>query len=479
MQYAASGAGTLFLAGCAGPMRRASIKASRAAERNFEPKLRLVDRDKFRRLADVALNETGGDHILVSLRQRDGWLTQFENDQVRDYPDSPQREFFVQVAFGRKSGTATTSDLTEAGVIAAVKSAEQTAQAAADDPNYLPPLPRQRPPILPTYRLETALADRARRAAAAREIAEMYESRGLGVAVIVATSGEAVGVAADTGLFEFEQRTLAEFDVRSTGSGIPIRAANAHRSIDDLRIGEHVRAAVARAKWLSQRRRLSGGIHAVILAPTATAQLLRPLLDATDARGCHDGAGVLRDKLGKVVIDTRLTLGNRPDHPDLLGGGFNEYGLPADARPWIEDGVLKRLHYDRLAAREHETSPTYAPDAWHLAGPAGVSPDDLMSAAGRGVLITGFEEPRRIDPLSLTVDGRTSSETYLFENGAIVGSLGSLPWRENSLSVFNRVDSYTNALGALVAPTAAGAVTEGVRKLLVPAMLIRESGFEG
>lgn len=477
-RYAACGAASIYLHGCASTPRRVGGSSAIAGQ----PLPQLTDRDTFRQLADAALNTSSADHILVSLNERIGGLTQFHNDQITDHADNPNRQLSVTVAFGRQVGSATTDKLTADAVVAAVISAQQDAEASLPNPDYLPPLPPRRYPVLPTYRPETAEAGRTRRAADASEVTKLCASANLQVLGIIATSARAVGIAADTGLFAFEQRTLAELDITSVGSDVPIKIANVNRSIDDLGVVERTRQAVAKTKWLAHPRELTPGRYTVILEPTAVAQLLRPLLDATAAHTYHNGTSALRDKLGEPLIDSRFTLRNRPDHPALIGNGFDAIGLPTNAKTWIERGVLTQLHYDRLSAHRYDTPPTFAPDAWHLSSvdPTGECIDDLVRATEHGILVTNLDQIKSVDPSDLTLTGQTRDGTFLIEDGKIVAGLTNLNWRESPLRAFNQVRTYTTPLEAVVSPTAvpSNAVTSGVRKLLVPAITINDFNME-
>jgi predicted Zn-dependent protease len=482
VQCAAAGAASVYIHGCTAPSRRADGEAgasARAAQHPSHP----IDRDTFRRLADVALDETSADHAFVALHDRTGGLTQFSDSLITDHVDDRVSRIAITVAFDQQVGSASAAELTADAVTAAVKQAEQTAQAALPDQDYLPPLSPQRYPVLATYRRETAVAGGARRAADAPEIVRLYAAQGLRASGIVATSTEAVGIAADTGLFAFERRTLAELDVRSSGSDQAVVVANANRSIDDLQPVERTRRAVARARWLGTQRKLPPGKYTVILEPTAVAQFLRPVLDAADARSHLGHPSVLGDKVGRQIADSRLTLRNRPDHPALLGSGFDASGLPANARPWIEHGVLRQLYYDRRTAREHDAAPTFAPDAWHLSGvaPAGESVDDLIRTTEHGILVCNLDRVRCEDHTDLTLSGRTSHGTFLIDSGEIVGSLVNLEWRESPLRVFNRLSAFTTPLDAVLSRRSAPAhaVTRGVRKMLVPAIKLREFTVSG
>jgi predicted Zn-dependent protease len=477
LRVSAAGTASMWLHGCVAPSRRAG-RGTEAWTRAGRSPEQLTDRKAFRRLADIALEATSADHIFITLHERVGGVTQFCSDSITNQADDRGAQISIRVTCGQQLGSAITTELTEAAVANAVSQAEHNAQEALPSPEALPPLSQQRYPVLPTYRLETAMAGRAARAEHAPEVLALYQAANFQVSGLVATSVEAVGVAADTGLFAFERRTLAELDVTSIGAGAPIKVTNANRSINDLDVTERTRQAVGRARWLATPCTLPPEPYEVILEPTAVAQLLRPLLDATDSRDPLGDAGRLCDRLGRPIIDPRFSLRNRPDHPALLGRGFDTSGLPANANAWIEDGVLTQLYYDRRAAREHNTTPTFAPDAWHLAGvePSVETVGELIRTTKRGILVTHVDHVRCVNPTELMLTGRACDGTFLIADGEIIGSLPDCEWRQSPLRVFNQVQAFTPPLDALVSPNAVphGAVTSGIRKLLVPAIKIRD-----
>ena len=182
----------------------------------------------------------------------------------------------------------------------------------------------------------------------------------LGAAGIVSSSMATVGVAANTGLFAHEARTDARFSLTvQTGDATGWSAA-AHRSIDHLKVQERTLTAIDKAKRGLEVRELPPGRYTVILEPAAVAGLWYSLLWALDAKSYEKDTSALSGKLGRRIVDTRLTFRNVPSHEDLLGIGFTPDGLPTVASDWITDGVLTQLSYDRFTAKARgiDTIPT-------------------------------------------------------------------------------------------------------------------------
>jgi len=474
VRYASAGAASAFLGGCAAPPTRSTPPPSdtkpKSRRRGYSPaRTDLIDRDAFSRLAEIALDAATADHTFVSLEDRAGGTTRFDANQVIENDDARQQTLSVQAAFGQQSGNAATTDLSDEAVRDAVRRAEEIAKASPEDLEHLPPLPPQRYPVLPTLRMETAAAGPGWRLAEAQRAIELCRAEGLAAAGSVSTVVHAVGLAADTGLLAYEQRGRAEFTLTAGGENSTGAARSANRSIDDLGVVARTRVAIETAKRSAEPREIPAGRYTVILAPSAVAGLLGPLLRVADARSYHAGSSPYAGKLGQRIIDQRLTLQNRPDHPALLGNGFDQQGLPSDSHTWIERGVLKRLNYDRFMAKEHGVEPSYRPDAVHLSGegPAGETVEDLIASVERGILVSDLCDIRPVNGTGLALTGTTCNGTFLVEDGQVATGLIDFRWHESPLQAFNRIAAFTTPIEA------AG----DYGKMLLPAMTIRDFEF--
>ena len=427
--------------------------------------------EEFHFLTDFVLEHSSGDHTSLTLYDQHGGTTRFANNQIVQNVDTRRGALAVTVAFGRRHGTATTTDFTAGAVQDTLKRAEHIARVSPEDPEYLPPVGPKQYLSLPTNRPETAVAGPARRLEYAREAVSQCKMENLNSAGTVSSSLTAVGVAANTGLLAYEERTEARFSLTVQADDATGWAAAAHRSIDHLKVQERTLTAIEKAKrGADEPKELEAGRYTVILEPAAVAGLLSWMLWMLDAKSFDKGTSPFVGKLGQRIIDRRLTLRNQPDHADLLGSGFTSDGLPVTESVWIEGGVLKQLMYDRFTAREHGIEPIATLESPCLSGerPAGSRVSDLIRTTQRGILVTNFWYIRTVNPTDLTLTGMTRDGTFLVENGEIVTAVRNFRFHESPLRAFNQIDAFT-------AP--AEAVTSETGKLLVPAMRIHNFNF--
>jgi len=457
--------------------------SGRSAGTAFE----FLDRDRFKSLADLVLNLSTAEHTSFALYDASGGTTRFANNQVIQHVDSRRITLAVTMAFGRRHGTASATDFGEEAVRDMVARAEAIARVSPEDPEYLPPLPPQGHDSQSRMREETATAGPHRRVELVAQAVDLCRQESMTAAGIVSSSVTAVGLAASTGLFAYEPKTEAKFSLTATAADSSGWAANVHRSIEALGVVERTRLAIQKAKQSASPREIDPGHYTVILEPSALAGLIGPMIWEMDAKSYYKHTSPFEGKLGKAILDQRLSLLNRPDHEALVGSGFNHDGLPAKELAWIERGVLKSLRYDRFTAHEQGVDPTPSFDAPFLFGtplgqdlaateaagapisqPKAASLEELVRTTERGVLVSNFWYIRTVNPTDLTLTGMTRDGTFLIENGRLSTGLVNFRWHDSPLRALARVEGFT-------AP--ADAVSNENWKMLLPAVKLPDFHF--
>lgn len=430
----------------------------------------MMDRAEFDRVVGVALEAATAEHTFVSVSDERGGTTRFANNQVTQNVNTRRRSVNVSAAFGQQRGSASTTELSDDAVRDAVRRAEAIARVSPADPEFQPPLPPQKYPVLATLRADTAAAGPGARLAAAATAIEQCQAAGMEAAGIVGAYISAVGLAASSGLRAFEQRGRAQFSLTATAADSSGWVNVSSRSFADLDAARQTRTAIEKARASAAPREIPAGRYTVILEPAAAAGFVGPLFSSFDAKSYFKGTSPLAGKLGERIVDARLTLQNRPDHPALLGDGFDGQGLPGEWRTWIESGVLRSLAYDRFTAQERGVAPTGELDAPHLAGtdPAAAGVDELVRATQRGILVTNFWYIRDVNRTELNLTGMTRDGTFLIEDGRIAGGLINFRWHDSPLRGLNALDGYTRPLDA---------ITMERDKMMLPALRIREFNF--
>jgi predicted Zn-dependent protease len=430
----------------------------------------MTGRDEFRFLADLVFKRSAADQTVVNLHDQHTGTTRFANSRIIQNVDTRRGTLTVSVAFDGHRGCASTTDFSAGSVQDTLARAERIARVSPEDPEYLPPPDPQIFPTPQTSRPETAAAGPARRLEYANEAIGQCRIENLQAAGIVSSSVASVGVAASNGLFAQEERTEARFSLTVQADDATGWGAAAHRSLDHLKIQDRTLMAIQKAKRGRDVQELAPGRYRVILEPAAVAGLWSWILWTLDAKSYDKGTSPFSDRLGRQILDERLTLQNLPGHPDLLGTGFTHEGLPSEDAMWIEKGILKELAYDRFTAKQHRIKrvPTLEAPCLSASGSTALKTQELIKQCERGILVTNFWYIRTVNPTDLTLTGMTRDGTFLVEDGQITSAVRNFRFHESPLRVFTHVDACTEP---------AEAVTSETGKMLVPAMVLRDFNF--
>ncbi len=435
-----------------------------------KPWPKMTSREEFQFIAEQVLKCSAADHTLVALHDQDGGTARFANNQIIQNVNARRGNLAVTVAFGTRQGTATTTDFTAGALRETVKRAEAIARLSPEDPEYLPPAGPQVYNSCPAARDETLNAGPAVRLEYANEAIGQCRMENLSAAGIVSSSRASVGVAADTGLLVFEERTEARFSITVQAGDATGWASSAHRSIDRLKVQERTLSAIHKATLGVEPQELPPGRYRVILEPAAVAGLWSWIVWMLDAKSYLKGTSPFAGKLKKRILDAGLSLENCPGHADLLGVGFTADGLPSTTTPWIHHGVLQQLRYDRFTAQAERINPipTIEAPRLSLAGAPASSLAQLVKSTARAILVTNFWYLRTVNPTDLTLTGMTRDGTFLVENGEIVSAVKNFRFHESPLRAFRHVEAWTGPMEAVTAETG---------KMLVPAVVLPEFHF--
>jgi predicted Zn-dependent protease len=226
------------------------------------------------------------------------------------------------------------------------------------------------------------------------------------------------------------------------------------------------------------------GRYEVILSPDCVLDLLYFLsLYGFNGRAVEEGRSFAR--VGETQFDESLSLADDVTHPMSAGVGFDAEGTPKRRIELIRRGVTAGLIHDRRTAKAlgaHSTGNAVAGGGSFGAVPANLvlepgtaSPEELIGAVERGVLVTDFWYTRILDPRTQVVTGLTRNGVWLVEHGRIVRPVANLRFTQ----------SYVEALGPGAVRgvgsdlTLVGGGTFGVGAYAVPSLHLASWNFTG
>ncbi len=384
-------------------------------------------------------------------------------------------ELAVQVAFGKRVGTATINEFDDASLERVVRRAEDLARLAPENPEFMPAVQKQAYTASPTFSESTAAVDPDFRAKVAADSITPCKSGGLIAAGYLEDAQSFQAVANSNGNFGYQKG--ARFDYTCTvrtedgrGSGWVGRNL---KDAADFKADQDIRIAMRKASASAEAKALEPGKYTVILEPAAAAGLISFMMNFFDARMADEGRSFLSkkgggNKLGEQVYDPRVNISADPWDPRAAVMPWDEEGLAREKMPIIADGKVANLNYSRYWAQKNGKRAVGEPGNLLMAG-GDKSIADLVRSTEKGVLVTRTWYIRMVDPQTVLLTGLTRDGTFYIENGEIKYPVKNFRFNESPVIMLNNIDE----LGRPV--RVAGDESDFV--MMIPPMRLRDFTF--
>ncbi|HLK45625.1 MAG TPA: metallopeptidase TldD-related protein [Acidimicrobiales bacterium] len=211
-----------------------------------------------------------------------------------------------------------------------------------------------------------------------------------------------------------------------------------------------------RLAWGARRVEVPAGRHAVVLPPSAVADLMVYLWTALGGQDAEDGHTVFSrpgggTRVGDELSGRALQLRSDPAEPGLACAPFLatssssanvsafDNGLAHERTAWIDGGRLERLLYHRAGAARHGARAASPIGNLVLEEPgAAGTTEDLVSRTERGLLVTCLWYIREVDPATLLLTGLTRDGVYRIEDGEVTGAVTNFRFNESPVDLLGR-----------------------------------------
>jgi predicted Zn-dependent protease len=378
----------------------------------------------------------------------------------------------VQVAFGRRVGTASINEFSDAALERVVRRAEDLAKLAPENPEFVPAIERQTYRASDTFSRATADITPDQRAEVARASIEPCKAQNLIAAGFLQDGQSFVAFANSNGNFGYQRATEADYTctVRTEdGRGSGWVAKNV-QDIRNFNASEDIEIAMRKAAASAEAQSLEPGKYTVILEPAAAAGLISFMFNFFNARPADEGRSFLSragggNKIGEQVFDPRVNLYSDPYDPNVPALPWDGDGLPRDRISWVEDGKVTNLIYGRYWAQRQSKAPTAGPGNVIMTG-GSKSTSDLVRETERGILVSRTWYIRMVDPQTVLLTGLTRDGTFYIENGELRYPVKNFRFNESPVIMLNNIDE----LGRPVR------VGDG-RTMMIPPMRLRDFTF--
>ena len=352
----------------------------------------------------------------------------------------------VQVAFGKRVGSASINEFDDAALERVVRRAEDLARLAPENPEFLPAIGKQVYTPSDTWSESTAAIDPEFRAQVAADSILPCRGNGLIAAGFLDDGRGFTATANSNGNFAYQRHTNFNYtctvrteDGRGSGwVGRNLQHADRFNASDEIEIAKQKSLDSAEAKALEP------GKYTVILEPAAAAGLVSFMMNFFDARSADEGRSFLSkkgggNKLGELVYDPQVNLVADPWHPEAPVLPWDGEGMPRQKLDIIKDGRIANLLYSRYWAQQQGKQALARPGNLIMAG-GSKSTAELVRSTQRGILVTRTWYIRMVDPQTVLLTGLTRDGTFYIENGQIKYPVKNFRFNESPIIMLNNID---------------------------------------
>ena len=390
-------------------------------------------------LIDFAIAESQADGVFISLSASETGLSRFSENQISQNVRKNTFSLTVTSYFGKRSASASTTEFDRDAIAKTLRRAENLAQIAPEDPEWVELLTEQNySDRTPAFDETTATLSPLKKGEMIQQVCSLSNDAGVNGSGTLSFKISLNAIGNSAGLRGCDRSTEADFSYTARiDNGSSWNRCTAY-SIKDLPIIELTKKVIKRAIASRNPQTIEPGDYTVVFEPAAFASLLPWVIWNLDARAADEGrsfmsrnddGGAMGNKVGEQLFNPIVEVQRNPTHPLLQSGRFFSNGLSNKALDIVKGGIPQTLAYSRYWAKEQDREPTGAMYPIVMTG-SDKSVTDLIASTERGILVTRAWYVRYVNPRTLEVTGMTRDGTFLIENGQISHPIKNLRFNQ-------------------------------------------------
>ncbi|MBS0514800.1 MAG: TldD/PmbA family protein [Proteobacteria bacterium] len=435
----------------------------------------IYSEEQAKAILDKAIKMSKADECTAQLSGSNGGNVRYALNNVSTSGYVSDADLVVEVAFGKRTGTATINAFDDKSIESVVRRAEELAMLAPENPEFMPAIEKQTYKPTSTFVEKTAAITPEYRAQVAADCIEPCRKDKLVAAGFFSDEQDFSAIANSKGNFGYQKASGMNFTctVRTDdGKGSGWVARNL-ADVAKFDAKSEIRIAMQKARGSADAKALEPGKYTVIMEPAATAGLISFMMFGFDARQADEGRSFLSkkgggNKLGEKMFDERVTIYADPwdEHAAVLP--WDNDGLAREKTPIITKGKVDYLQYSRYWAQKQGKKAVGQPGNLIMVG-GDKSTMDLVKSTRKGVLVTRTWYIRLVDPQTVLLTGLTRDGTFYVENGEIKYPIKNFRFNESPAIMLNNIEEIGR-------PVRVGD-DESPFVMMIPPMKIRDFTF--
>ncbi|MEX0768953.1 MAG: TldD/PmbA family protein, partial [Microthrixaceae bacterium] len=414
----------------------------------------------------TAASSRGADFAEIFAEEKRSSSALLDDGRIEELTSGRDRGAGIRVVVGESTGFAHTSDLSEAGLLAAAETAAAAARGSGEGTKIinLDKVQAKAPNLVRIFPGEVPKAKKVELLLTANEIARAEGAAITQVSARYADSHRQILVANTDGILgtDDQVKTLFSISAVATGdTGMQTGRESVGRTVgfelfESYEVADLARTAAQRAITKLAARPAPSGEMTVVIGPGGGGVMFHEACGhGLEADLVGKGASVFAGRLGEQVASTLVTLVD----DGTMGGewgcfAIDDEGRPAQRNVLIQDGILVDYMWDGLRARaegrassgngrrqSYQHLPMVRMTNTYLLGGTS-TPDEILADTKSGVYIAHLGGGQVNTATGDFVFGMT--EAYLIEDGQITEPLREGNLIGNGPAVLTSIDAVGN-----------------------------------
>ncbi len=358
----------------------------------------------------------------------DSHETRFAQNGITQHIAGPKLDITLNVSYGTKSGSATVNQDDENTLAFMLKTAQDIAAHAPEDPEFMPSAEKADLPEVNNCDPETKNLEPIQMVDIVQKAIDKAKAFGASVSGMTEKHYHNSWMFTKNGFAGNSERT-------NFGHSMTIKKAEVETKVDyeaknfgGFDLDRDFAQLQAQAEALADLHVFEPQKIAVIMRPSALLELMWFMGWMMNRRQSDEGFTPFTDQLGKPFFGDKFSWFSTLKQPGLLARPYDYEGIPSKEIAWVENGMIKNMPTNRYWAKKVNGTPC---SSYNIFIPGGnASEEEMMQMVPRGLILNRLWYIRTVDAKSGELTGMTRDGVLYFENGKVKHAVNNLRFNE-------------------------------------------------
>lgn len=389
------------------------------------------------RIVDYIKQNTKADDWTLHINNWDSHETRFAQNGITQHIAGEKLEISLHVSFGTQSGSCTVNQDDDSTLAFMLKTAEDIAKHAPQDPEHMPSIGAGDFPQVNNCDAETKNLE-------PKQMVDIVQ-RSIDKAKAISATVSGMTERHNTKVFMFTANGFSGSDERTDfGHSMTLKKGDVETKVDynakayaGFDLDRDFARLASQAESLAGMQSFEPQKIAVILRPGALQELMWFMGWMMNRRQSDEGFTPFTDKLGESFFGDKFSWYSTLQRPELVAVPYSGEGIPSKELTWVENGVLKNMPTNRYWAKKVDGTPC---SPYNVYIPGGdVTETQMMQMVPRGLIINRFWYIRTVDAKAGELTGMTRDGVLYFEDGKVQHAVNNLRFNEIPHDVTRRI----------------------------------------